>query len=248
MLRNRLITVLTFNEGVLFRTKNFEPDYRYTHNFIDSWSVDEMVILNITRNKLTKDDKFFDVITKFASNCFVPLTIGGGIRSISDVKKFLDMGADKVILNTGALENPDLISEVAKRYGKQCVVVSVDVKKDDDGTYQVYDTFGSKNTKKDPISWVKEAEILGAGEILLNSIDLDGSLLGYDLKLCKKVSEVLEIPLLICGGAGNWKHFAEALKEGNVAGFCTSNIYHFTETSIKSAKNYLKNNGFNIRE
>ena len=115
MLRNRLITVLTFNEGVLFRTKNFEPDYRYTHNFIDSWSVDEMVILNITRNKLTKDDKFFDVITKFASNCFVPLTIGGGIRSISDVKKFLDMGADKVILNTGALENPDLIIENYKK-------------------------------------------------------------------------------------------------------------------------------------
>jgi imidazole glycerol-phosphate synthase subunit HisF len=248
MLRKRLITVLTFNEGVLFRTKNFEPDYRYTHNFIDAWSVDEMIILNITRNNSSKDDKFFDVISKFASNCFVPLTIGGGIRSLADVKNFLDAGADKVVLNTGALKNPDLISKVAKIYGKQCIVISIDVKKNANGAYEVYDTFGTRNTKKNPVLWAKEAESLGAGEIMLNSIDLDGSLLGYDLQLCQKVVKKLEIPLLICGGAGNWKHFAAALKEGNVSGFCTSNIYHFTETSIKSAKLFLKNKGFNIRE
>ncbi len=247
MIRKRLITVLTFNEGVLFRTKTFKPDYRYTHNFIDSWSVDEIVVLNISRSGKANQKKFFKVVSDFAANCFVPLSVGGAIRSIHDVKLFLDAGADKVIINTGAIENPDLINEIAIKYGKQCVIVSIDVNINEKGIYEVFDSFGERNTGYNVLEWVKKAVKLGAGELMINSIDRDGSLLGYDIKLCKLVSSNVNVPVLICGGAGNWKHFEEGFNLGGASAVCTSNIYHFTESSINNAKNYLDKKGLNIR-
>ena len=247
MIRKRLITVLTFNDGVLFRTKNFKPDYRYTHNFIDSWSVDEIVILNISRKSQSNQKLFFRVVSTFANNCFVPLSVGGGIRSINDVKLFLDSGADKVIINTGAIKKVNLIEDIATKYGKQCVVVSIDVKINDKGIYEVYDSFGERNTGYTVLEWAEKAVRFGAGELMINSIDRDGSLLGYDINLCKLVSSNVKVPVLICGGAGNWKHFEEGLVAGGASAVCTNNIYHFTESSIKNAKNYLDKKGLKIR-
>jgi len=247
LLRKRLITVLTFNNGVLFRTKLFTPDYRYTLNFVDAWSVDEIVVLDITRNEHEKSRQFADVVSSFATRCFVPLAAGGGVRTVSDVRNFLSYGADKVIVNTGALERPELITEIAKLFGAQCVVTSIDAKKHKAGIYEVYGAFGTRPTGRDPVSWAREAEERGAGEILITAIDRDGYLQGYDLDLCHAVAEAVNVPVLILGGAGNWKHFLEGFEHGRASAVCTQNIYHFTEKSISSAKRFLSDEGVPVR-
>lgn len=247
MLRKRLITVLTFVDGVLFRTKQFDPDYRYTLNFVDAWSVDEIVVLDVTRPGQGQRENFFKVVRGFAERCFVPLAAGGGVRGMDDVRRLLDAGADKVTVNTGALDRPELITEIASAYGAQCAVVSIDAKRDASGDYEVYSSFGSKATGLTPADWAAEVERRGAGEILVTSIDRDGSLSGYDLDLCREVATAVSVPVLIAGGAGNWKHFVEGFTEGKADGVCTANIYHFTETSIHSAKKFLSEANVPVR-
>jgi cyclase len=250
VLRSRLVTVLTFNEGILFRTKVFEPDYRYTANFVDAWSIDEIVVLDITRPTPQSSEidrsPFFDVVRQFAKRCFVPLAAGGGIRTFDDVTRFLSIGADKVVVNSGAIENPDLISKIASAYGVQCVVLSIDVRKTGAG-YEVFSSFGQRPTGMSPQEWAKRGAELGAGEILITSIDRDGSLLGYDIDLCKQISAAVDVPVLISGGAGNWQHFVDGINKGEAAAVCTSNIYHFTETSVKSAKAFMAKAGIPVR-
>lgn len=247
MLRSRLITTLTFNEGVLFRTKLFQPDYRYTANFVDAWSIDEVVLLDITRNAEADREPFLEVIRSFAKKAFVPIAAGGRIRTLEDIKLYLREGADKIVVNTVAIENPEIITQAAKLYGAQCVVVSIDAKKTADGTYEVYTHNGSSETKLKPAEWAKRAESLGAGEIFLTSIDKDGSLEGYDNELNQAVSQAVQIPVIVSGGAGKWQDFVDGFKLGGASAVSTSNIYHFTETSIMSAKNFLKQNGIEMR-
>lgn len=247
MLRNRLITVLTFNNGVLFRTKKFNPDYRYTLNFIDAWSVDEIVILDITREGDGHRDNFYEVVDWFAEKCFVPLAVGGRIRNIDEVKKLLRLGADKVVINTEAVARPGFITEIAKLYGAQCVVVSIDAKKNNSGNYEVFTECGSRSTGLYPAQWAKQAEESGAGEIMITSMEKDGSLEGYDNELNRMVSDAVSIPVLVSGGAGKWQNFADGFMKGGASAVCTTNIYHFTETSIKSAKSFLKDAGILIR-
>ncbi len=247
MLRKRVVTVLTFNDGVLFRTKLFRPDYRYTLNFVDAWSVDEIVALDVTRPGTGERANFERVVSDFARRCFVPLAAGGGVRSIADVERLLAVGADKVVVNTGALERPALIGEIANAYGAQCVVVSIDAKRRDDGSYEVHGRFGAEPTGRDPADWAREAQALGAGEILITSIDRDGWLQGYDLELCRRVADAVTVPVLILGGCGSWKHMAEGFDAGHASAVCTQNIYHFTETSIQSAKRYLAGQGVEVR-
>lgn len=247
MLRKRLITVLTFNDGVLFRTKLFVPDYRYTLNFVDAWSADEIVILDVTRPGQGSRESFLKVVADFASRCFVPLSVGGGIRTLDDVRQLMSVGADKVVVNTGALERPDLIPEIAALYGSQCIILSIDALKHDDGRREVMGRFATWATGRDPLAWAAEAETLGVGEILLTPVERDGWLQGYDLEYCRKMVDAVSVPVLILGGAGNWKHMAEGLTVGGAAGVCTQNIYHFTETSIQSAKKYLHGAGIPVR-
>ena len=247
MLRKRLITVLTFNDGVLFRTKLFTPDYRYTLNFVDAWSVDEIVVLDVTREGQGRKENFENVVRDFASKCFVPLSAGGGVRTMDDVKRYLDLGADKVIVNTEAFRRPEFIAEIAENYGSQCVVVSMDAKRTESGEFGVYTEFARHATGLSPAEWARQAQECGAGEILVTSIEKDGSVQGYDLDLCRQVVDAVTIPVLISGGAGNWKHFTQGFQEGGASAVCTSNIYHFTETSIKSAKTFLTKAGINVR-
>jgi cyclase len=250
VLRSRLVTILTFNEGVLFRTKLFEPDYRYTANFVDAWSVDEIIVLDITRPKpgetLPDRAPFFKVVKQFARGCSVPLSAGGGLRTLQDVEQFLAVGADKVVINTGALEKPELISQIARAYGTQCVVLSIDAKEVGNG-YEVYSKFGHHPAGVSPEAWGKRGAELGAGEILITSIDRDGSLAGYDLELCRRMTGAVSVPVLIAGGAGNWQHLVDGVAKGGAAAVCTSNIYHFTETSIKSAKTFMGKAGIPVR-
>ncbi|WP_158600034.1 imidazole glycerol phosphate synthase subunit HisF [Azospirillum cavernae] len=249
MLRKRLVTVLTFNDGVLFRTKLFEPDYRYTHNFVDAWSVDEIVVLDVTRPGQGTRENFFRVVKDFASRCFVPLAAGGGIRSLDDVKRMIDLGADKVVVNSMTVERPALLGEIASLYGAQCVVCSIDARQTADGRrYEAFTHFGTRPTGLEPAKLARQAQTAGAGEILITSIERDGSLSGYDLDLCRSVTEAVSVPVLVSGGAGSWQHFVDAFNKAGASGVCTSNIYHFTETSIRSAKNFLDKAGIAVRK
>ena len=247
MLRKRLITALTFNDGVLFRTKLFRPDYRYTLNFVDAWSVDEIVVLDVTRPGQGERRNFFRVIEDFARRCFVPLAAGGGIRDIVDVKTFLSLGADKVVVNTGALRRPELITDIAELYGSQCAVVSIDARRNGSGDYEAYSDFGAKPTGLVPAEWARTAQDLGAGEVLITSIERDGWLQGYDLELCRSVADAVTIPTLVLGGAGNWDHFIAGFEEGHASAVCSQNIHHFSEASIRSAKVRLSKAGIPVR-
>ncbi len=246
MLRKRIITVLTLNDGTLFRTKLFTPDYRYTLNFVDAWSVDEIAILDVTRGDNPDRDRFLNAVGEFAQTCFVPISVGGGIRTLADVPRYMKAGADKVIINTGALENPALLGEIANAYGAQCVVLSIDAAKRDDG-YEVMSHFGTRATGRDPAAWAREAQDLGAGEILITAIERDGALQGYDLDLCRQVADAVSIPVQVLGGCGNWQHMTAAFNVPGVSAACTQNIYHFTEQSIASAKKYLSAKGVPVR-
>lgn len=247
MLAKRLITVLTLNDGVLFRTKQFEPDYRYTLNFVDAWSIDEIVALDVTRPGGGDRRHFYEAMEDLARRCFVPLACGGGVRSVDEVRRLLRLGADKVVLNTGAVEQPDLVSEAAELFGAQCVVVSIDARRGADGAYEVRTAFGTRPTGMTPPEWARRAEALGAGEIMITSIERDGSLEGYDNELNRSVSNAVGVPVLVSGGAGNWQHFSDGFRLGGASAVCTSNIYHFTESSIKSAKRFLDGQGFLVR-
>jgi cyclase len=247
MLRKRFITVLTFNDGVLFRTKDFIPDYRYTHNFVDAWSVDEVVALDVTRPGMGDRNNFYNQVQNIASKCFVPLAAGGWVKTVDDFRKLLAIGADKIIINTEAVRRPQLITEAAKLFGAQCVVVSIDAKKTGDGKYEVYVEQGTKPTGLNPAKWAKEAQKLGAGEIMITSIEKDGSLEGYDNDLNKMVSEAVDIPVIVCGGAGKWQDFVDGFKIGKASAVATTCIYHFTETSIRNVKKYLSKADIEVR-
>jgi imidazole glycerol-phosphate synthase subunit HisF len=246
MLRKRFITVLTLNDGTLFRTKLFKPDYRYTLNFVDAWSVDEIAILDVTRDDNPDREKFFKAVSEFARTCFVPIAVGGGIRKLDDVARYMDAGADKVIVNSGAIDNPALITDIAEAYGTQCVVLSIDARKSESG-YQVMSHFAAEETGRDPAAWAKEGEALGAGEILITAIERDGALQGYDLDLTARVADAVTIPVQALGGCGNWNHMAAVLAVPGVSAACTQNIYHFTEQSIATAKKFLTSQGWAMR-
>jgi len=246
VLRKRLVTVLTFFEGVLFRSKLFTPDYRYTANFVDAWSVDEVVVLDISRPERRNRDQFVELLSEFSRRCFVPVCAGGGVRSLDDFKAYLDVGADKIAVNTMAFDQPELISQAAGRFGSQCVVVSIDAKREDVG-YRVYRNCGREPTDWQPEQLARRVEALGAGEVLLTSIDKDGSLEGYDNDLNRRVTESVSIPVIVCGGAGKWHDFVDGFVRGGADAVATSNIYHFTESSIRSAKQYLARQGIDVR-
>ncbi|HEX9701697.1 MAG TPA: HisA/HisF-related TIM barrel protein, partial [Rhodospirillales bacterium] len=190
---------------------------------------------------------FLDVVTKFARECFVPLAVGGGVRTLDDVRRFMAVGADKVVVNSGAVDRPALITEIAGAYGAQCVVLSIDARKKPGGGYEVFAGCGARATGMDPAAWAKEGERLGAGEVLITSVERDGSLQGYDLDLCKAVSDAVSVPVLVLGGAGSWKHFVDGIEKGGASAVCTQNIYHFTESSILSAKKFLADRGVPVR-
>ena len=247
MLRSRLITVLTFNDGVLFRTKTFQPDYRYTANFVDLWSIDEVIAIDITRPGQGDRRHFHDVVSRLARECFVPLAVGGGVRSAEDARTLLGVGADKIVLNTGALERPALIREIAELYGAQCVVVAIDARRDASGAYEVYSSFGAAATGRGPADWARETESHGAGEVMVTAIEKDGSLEGYDNALNRLVADAVSVPVLVSGGAGKWQDFVDGFVKGGASAVCTTNIFHFTETSIRSAKRFLSDAGIPVR-
>jgi cyclase len=207
--------------------------------------VDELVFLDINAT-LDGRDPDFETVDELADDCFMPLTVGGGVRSVSDVGRLLRVGADKVALNSAAVANPDVIREASDRYGSQCVVVSIDARRGADD-YEVYTHAGTRPTGLTPDSVAARAEALGAGEILLTSIDRDGTMEGYDTELLARVTRAVTIPVIASGGAGTYEHMAEALSGGGASAVAAASMFHYTQQTPIEAKHYLKARGFPVR-
>jgi len=261
MKKNRLIPVLLLKNGFLVQSKEFS---RYQNlgdpitavKRLSDWACDELIYLDITREgnyDLGRDDKghpnrsnIIDIIRDVSKFCLMPITFGGRIRSIEDIALRITNGADKVAMNTWALEDPRFITEAAKEFGSQCIVISIDAKLVD-GKYIVMSHGGKQSTSYQAVQWAKQAEECGAGEILINSIDRDGMKNGYDLELIDTVSRAVKIPVIALGGVGEWMHFAEALEKTKVDAIAAANIFHYYDQSVYVAKKFLYDRGLNVR-
>lgn len=261
MKKKRVIPVLLLRNGFLVQSKSF---CRYQNlgdpitavkRFSD-WATDELIYLDITRDRvydIKRDDlghpnrhNLTDIIKDVSSYCHMPVTVGGNIRSLEDIEQRLSHGADKISVNTRAVEDPGFITAAARAFGSQCIVVSIDAKWVD-GKYQVMSQGGTAPTPYQALEWAKLVEDRGAGEILLNSIDRDGNRAGYDLRLIGPVSDAVKIPVIALGGVGEWSHFAEALDKTQIDSVAAANIFHYSDQSVYLAKKYLYERGYPVR-
>ncbi|MDP7069114.1 MAG: imidazole glycerol phosphate synthase cyclase subunit, partial [Candidatus Peribacteraceae bacterium] len=204
--------------------------------------VDELVFLDIRATEQNRSPDFA-LISSLADSCFVPLAVGGGVRSVEDARNLLMAGADKVVLNSAAYENPQLVSDLVQKFGSQCVVISIDVRSGKNVTTHS----GREETNKNVVEFAKEMEEAGAGEILLTSVERDGTMEGYDIPIIRSVVDKVSIPVIASGGAGNYEHMAQALKDGGASAIASSSMYHFTGQTPLMAKKYLHENGFTVR-
>jgi imidazole glycerol-phosphate synthase subunit HisF len=208
--------------------------------------VDELIFVDISASQAGRQPDFA-LIDDLADECFMPMTVGGGVKTVEDIGKLLSVGADKVAINSHAIADPSLIANGSKNFGAQCIVVSIDAFRNSDGSYEIKSFSGTRSTGLDPVTWAKGVEQLGAGEILLTSINRDGTFEGYDIELTKAVSSAVSIPVIASGGAGNYEHMAKVLRETNALAIAAASIFHFTEQTPMEAKRYLAAAGFNVR-
>lgn len=249
MLKKRLVACILIRKGWVVQSIGFQ---RYLPvgrpsvavEFLNNWGIDEIVLLDISAS-LENRKPDFDLISKVAKNCFVPLTVGGGISCVEDIRMLLHCGADKVSINTVALQRPDFIKEASSIFGKQCIVVSIDAKKNDNGTFGIFNRLNGNGVELS--SWVKRVEDAGAGEILLTSVDADGKKEGYGIDLINTVTGEVKIPVIACGGAGHPRHFLEGILLGNASAVAAGNFFHFTEHSPIIVKSYLISHGIDVR-
>jgi cyclase len=212
----------------------------------DAQGADELVFLDITASHENRDI-LLDVVSRTAERCFMPLTVGGGVRTVSDIRRLLAAGADKVSINTAAVLGPEVIRESSRRFGVQCIVVAVDAKARSDGGWEVYTHGGRRPTGLDAVAWAGRAAELGAGEILLTSMDADGTRDGYDIALTRAVSRAVSVPVIASGGAGTLEHLREALVEGEADAALAASIFHYRQHTVAEAKAYLLERGVCVR-
>jgi cyclase len=254
MLAKRLVPCLDVKDGRVVKGVRF-VDLRDAGDPVeaalayDAQGADELVFLDITASHENRKI-MLDVVARTAEGIYMPLTVGGGIRGIADVRALLRAGADKVSLNTAALESPELITEAAERFGSQCIVVAIDARRAPgpaSGRWGVYTHGGRRAAGRDAVEWARTAAALGAGEILLTSMDRDGTKDGYDLELTRAVAEAVEVPVIASGGAGSLEHLAEGLIEGRADAALAASIFHFGIHTIAEAKRYLRERGVEVR-
>ncbi len=250
MLAKRIIPCLDVDRGRVVKGVRFlnlkdagdpvEVAKRYEEE-----GADELVFLDITASAEGREI-MIEVVRRVAETVFMPFTVGGGIRSVEDMRRILEAGADKVSINTAAVKNPKLVEEGARVFGSQCIVVAIDAKRRDGG-WEVYINGGRTPTGLDAVEWARRVESLGAGEILLTSMDRDGTKEGYDVELCRAVAEAVSIPVIASGGAGTKEHFYEVFKEGKADAALAASLFHFREVSIPDLKDYLARRGIRVR-
>jgi cyclase len=251
MLTKRIIPCLDVTNGrVVKGTKFLElrdaGDPVECAQAYDAQGADELVFLDITASSDNRAT-MVDVVERTASECFMPLTVGGGIRAVEDMRVMLNAGADKVSVNTSAIQRPELVREGAERFGSQCIVVAIDARRRPEGGWTVYTHGGRHPTDLDAVAWARRVEALGAGEILLTSMDADGTKEGYDMKLVRSVSETVNIPVIASGGAGTLQHMAEVLQDGGADAVLAASIFHFGEYTVGEVKKYLASRGVPVR-
>ena len=262
MKKNRLIPVVLLKNGWIVQSKNFSQ-YQNLGNPVtvvkrlSQWASDELIYIDISDGEnydTRRDDQgyanrnnFLSVIEDVSKEAFMPITVGGKIRTIKDIEERLSVGADKVCINTMAIEDPDFIKEASREFGSQCIVISIDVKLFSD-KYFVHSHGGRDKTAFSPVELSKIVEGNGAGEILINSIDRDGKGDGFDIALIDQVANSVSIPVIACGGAGEWNHFSEVFEETNVEAVAAANIFHYVDQSVFLAKKHLYDGGFNVRK
>jgi len=250
MLAKRIIPCLDVKDGRVVKGVRF-VDLRDAGDPVeaaiayDAQGADELVFLDITASHEARDI-MLDVVKRTAEGIYMPLTVGGGIRSVDDVRRLLRAGADKVSLNTAALARPEVIREAAERFGSQCIVVAIDARREDDH-WDVYTHGGRNPAGRDAVAWAQEAVALGAGEILLTSMDRDGTKDGYDLELTRAVSDAVTVPVIASGGAGALEHFHEALVDGRADAALAASLFHFGIHTIAETKRYLAERGVQVR-
>ena len=212
----------------------------------DEQGADELCFLDITASS-DERDIILHVIESVAAQVFIPLTVGGGIRHVDDVRRLLNAGADKVSINTAAVQNPELVAQCTGRFGSQCIVVAIDAKRAEPGRWEVYTHGGRRGTGRDAIAWAREVQALGAGEILLTSMDRDGTREGFDIALTRAVAEAVDVPVIASGGVGNLDHLAQGVAEGKADAVLAASIFHFGEFTVRQAKEFMAGRGIEVR-
>ena len=251
MLAKRIIPCLDVKDGRVVKGVNFVNirdvgDPVELAKYYSDQGADEIVFLDITATSDARDT-VADVVERTAAQVFVPLTVGGGIRTVEDFQRLLRAGADKISVNSAAVARPELISEAAERFGSQCVVLAADARARGDGTWEVVVAGGRKPTGMDLIEWVRKAESLGAGEILLTSMDADGTKAGFDLAMTKAVTDAVSIPVIASGGCGSLAHFAEVFEQTNCDAALAASLFHFGELTVPQVKDYLRTRAIPVR-
>lgn len=251
MLTRRIIPCLDVKEGRVVKGVQFvnlrdAGDPVECAKAYDRAGADELIFLDITASYEARPTTLH-MVEQVAESIYIPFTVGGGIRTINDIRALLKAGCDKVSLNTSAVENPRLVHEASKRFGSQCIVVAIDAKQESTNRWRVYTHGGRRATKWDVVRWAKHVTQLGAGEILLTSMDRDGTKSGYDVALTKRVAETVSVPVIASGGAGSLYHFYEACVKGKANAVLAASIFHFGEYSIRQVKQYLAKKGVNVR-
>lgn len=249
-LAKRIIPCLDVTNGRVVKGVNFvglqdagnpvEISRRY-----DEQGADELTFLDITASSDDRD-LILHIIEEVAAQVFIPLTVGGGVRKVEDVRRLLNAGADKVSINTAAVQNPQLVADAAGRYGSQCIVVAIDAKRTSSG-WEVFTHGGRKATGLDAIEWATKMQSLGAGELLLTSMDRDGTRHGFDLALTRAVSDTVEVPVIASGGVGNLEHLAQGIMEGHADAVLAASIFHYGEYTVRQAKEYMARQGIEVR-
>jgi len=249
-LAKRIIPCLDVTNGRVVKGVNFiglrdagdpiEISRRY-----DDQGADELTFLDITASSDDRD-LILHIIEEVATQVFIPLTVGGGVRKVEDVRRLLNAGADKVSNNTSAVQNPELVREAADRYGSQCIVVAIDAKRAKNG-WQVFTHGGRNATGLDVIEWAKKMQALGAGEILLTSMDRDGTRNGFDLALIRSVSDTVDVPVIASGGVGNLQHLVDGIVDGHADAVLAASIFHYGESTVRQAKEYMAQHGIEVR-
>jgi len=251
MLAKRIIPCLDVNAGRVVKGVNFvelrdagdpvEIARRY-----DEQGADELTFLDITASS-DQRDIILHVVEQVAEQVFIPLTVGGGVRAVADVRRLLNAGADKVSMNTAAVQNPQLVADASGKVGSQCVVVAIDAKQSAPGRWEVFTHGGRKGTGIDAIEWACRVQRLGAGEILLTSMDRDGTRNGFDLALTRAISEAVDIPVIASGGVGNLQHLVDGVREGKADAVLAASIFHYGEYTVRQAKEFMKAQGIEVR-
>ena len=251
MLKTRLIPCLDVNDGRVVKGVNFvnlvdAGDPVEQAAVYDAAGADELCFLDITASS-DRRDIMLDVVARTAAQCFMPLTVGGGVRKSEDIRRLLISGADKVSINTAAVTRPELVSEASEKFGRQCIVVAVDAKANSDSSWEVFTHGGRNGTGLDVVDWARRLEDLGAGEILLTSMDRDGTKAGFDVELTKAVSGAVGIPVIASGGAGDLSHLVEVVRDGHASAVLAASIFHFGEWSVGQAKEFMAKSGVAVR-